>query len=64
MTGVHYLLNKKTKMKKNELEPTPKSLKARHCEVRSNLIMLTICMLRLLHFVRNDEKPLFRADSN
>jgi len=29
-------------------EPTPKSIKVRHCEERSNLMMLAICMLRLL----------------
>ncbi len=35
-------------------ESTPKSDIARHCEERSNPILLIICMLRLLHFVRND----------
>ena len=45
------------------VESTPKSRIARHCEARSNLISLIICTLRLLHFVRNDEIPLFVADS-
>ena len=44
-------------------ESTPKSDIARHCEARSNPILLIIYMLRLLHFVRNDGKPLFGADS-
>jgi len=33
---------------------TPKSRKVRHYEARSNLIILSVNMLRLLHFVRND----------
>jgi len=49
-----------------KVKPTPKSLKACHCEARSNLILLIICMLRLLLRQladRNDEKPLFGVDS-
>ncbi len=45
-------------------ESTPKRKKTRHCEVRSNFIILVICILRLPHFVRNDEKLLFGVDSN
>ena len=44
-------------------ESTPKSDIARHCEARSNPILLIIYMLRLLHFVRNDGKPLFGVNS-
>ena len=51
------------KLLMHNIESTPKSQKVRHCEARSNLISLTVNMLRLLHFVRNDEKPLFGADS-
>lgn len=36
---------------------------ARHCEARTNLILLVICMLRLIHFVGNYEKPFVRVDS-
>jgi len=46
------------KCKKKSSESTPKSKKTqktRHCEARSNLIILVICILRLPHFVRNDE---------
>jgi len=47
----------------NNPESTPKSKKIRHCEARSNLRILVICILRLLHFVRNGEKLLFGVDS-
>ncbi len=48
---------------KGMVESTPKSKKTRHCEARSDLIILVICILRLPHFIRNDEKLLFGVDS-
>ncbi len=51
------------KVLKDNNESTPKSKKTRHCEARSDLIILVICILRLPHFIRNDEKLLFGVDS-
>ena len=45
------------------VESTPKSRKARHYEARSNLIILKVNILRLLHFARNDAKLLFGVAS-
>jgi len=58
-------LNIEFRLANNDLEMSPlrKVKKTRHCEARSNLIILVICILRFPHFVRNDENPLFGVDS-
>ena len=64
------------KFEDNKDEPAPKSRKVRHYEARSNLIILTVNMLRFLpailpmynrqaglHFVHNDATLLFGGSS-